>query len=32
MSLVLLCDNTSYWLAVLYTVNPTPVKAIDSLE
>jgi len=32
MSLVLLGDYTSYYLAILYKIDPTPVKAIDYLK
>ncbi len=32
MSLVMMGDFTSYYLAILYKVDPTPVKAIDYLK
>ena len=32
MSLVLFGDYTSYYLAILYKVDPSPVKAIDYLK
>ncbi|MCK4331929.1 MAG: bifunctional phosphoglucose/phosphomannose isomerase, partial [Dehalococcoidia bacterium] len=32
MSLVFLGDWTSYYLAMLYEIDPTPVKAIDYLK
>jgi len=32
MSLVLFGDHVSYYLAVLYKIDPTPVKAIDYLK
>ena len=32
MSLVLLGDYTSYYLAILNKIDPTPVKAIDYLK
>jgi len=32
MSLVFLGDWISYYLAMLYQVNPTPVKVIDYLK
>ncbi len=32
MSLVLLGDYTSYYLAILYKIDPSPIKAIDYLK
>jgi glucose/mannose-6-phosphate isomerase len=32
MSLVFLGDWVSYYLAILYEIDPTPVKAIDYLK
>ena len=32
MSLVLFGDYISYYLAMLYQIDPTPVKAIDYLK
>jgi len=32
MSLVLFGDYVSYYLAILYKIDPSPVKAIDYLK
>jgi glucose/mannose-6-phosphate isomerase len=32
MSLVLFGDYVSYYLAILYKIDPTPVKVIDYLK